>query len=273
MIVIWALFDSGNSCYKKAVEKYFPHDFEIYSIGIDKENKKENRKYFIHLDLADYGALFGRNTLFDELDKLPKADIVLASPPCESWSVASALAGGNICWRVETVQTLFGTYTTHNQFSLRDFESFNQRYGADADALIKPHWWRTIYNRINGELCGYNLIRIIERYEPTIWVIENPQSSRLWKYYKHIHNFKGIKNLAHYHAYDENFPKKPTVFCSNIRLPLKTKTEPASVVISTKHAKDRRVVRSYNERSNIPLLLIKDILQMCLLFVKEDNGW
>lgn len=215
------------------------------------------------MDLADYSQLFGENTLFDELDQLPKADIILASPPCESWSVASAIAGGNLCWKVESIQTLFGTYTTHNQFALRDFESFNQRYPADGDVLIKPNWWKTIYNRINGELCAYNLIRIIERYKPHIWVIENPQSSRIWNYYKNIHSFEGIKNLAHYHAYDENFPKKPTIFFSNLLIPLKTKKESASVVVSTKGANGRRIVRTYDERSDIPLPLIKEILEIC----------
>lgn len=271
-MIIWALFDSGNSCYKKAVETYFPHDFKIFSIGIDKENKKENQEQFIHLDLADYSPLFGENILFETLDQLPKADIILASPPCESWSVASALAGGNLCWQVESINTLFGTYTTDNRFSLRDFESFNKRYDKDSGALIKPYWWKTVYNRINGELCAFNLIRIIERYEPAIWIIENPQSSRLWDYYEHIHSFKGIKNLAHYHAYDDDFSKKPTIFLSNILIPLKTDHHKlAKVTINYGKANGRRVISTYNERSNIPLLLIKDILKTCLERLCDDG--
>jgi len=270
-MIVWALFDSGNSCYKQAVETYFSEYFEIYAIGMDKEDRKGNKKNFISLNLADYSPLFGENFLFEKLDQLPKADIILASPPCESWSVASSLAGGNLCWQVESINTLFGTYITHNQFALRDFQSFNERYSEDGDALIKPHWWRTIYNRINGELCAYNLIRIIEQYKPSIWVIENPQSSRIWNYYKSIHSFNGIKNLAHYHAYDDNFPKKPTIFFSNILLPLKTKKESANVVISTKRTKGRRVIRNYNERSNIPLLLIKELLEICLERLGEDG--
>lgn len=38
--------------------------------------------------------MFGDNKLFDELDKLPRPDLIIASPPCESWSVASAMWGG-----------------------------------------------------------------------------------------------------------------------------------------------------------------------------------
>ena len=46
--------------------------------------------------------MFGDNKLFDELDKLPKPDLIIASPPCESWSVASAMWGGNASWKQET---------------------------------------------------------------------------------------------------------------------------------------------------------------------------
>lgn len=90
-MIVWSLFDSGSSCYKQAIEEYFP-SYENYSIGIDKLNKNHN---FINLDLADFKEIFGSTVMFDTLDKLPKPDIILASPPCESWSVASAMRGGN----------------------------------------------------------------------------------------------------------------------------------------------------------------------------------
>src|SRR5699024_3212529 len=90
-MIVWALFDSGNGSYTKVVEKYFRNEIEIYPIGIDIENKND---HFINLDLADYSYLFGDNKLYDALDKLPKPDLIIASPPCESWSVASAMRGG-----------------------------------------------------------------------------------------------------------------------------------------------------------------------------------
>ena len=90
-LIVWALFDSGNGCYKQAVDKYFSDKIEIYSVGIDIENKND---HFLHLNLADYSELFGKSELFDRLDMLPKPDIVLASPPCESWSTASGMRGG-----------------------------------------------------------------------------------------------------------------------------------------------------------------------------------
>lgn len=40
------------------------------------------------------------NALWEQLDKLDRPDVILASPPCESWSVASAMKGGNACWNI-----------------------------------------------------------------------------------------------------------------------------------------------------------------------------
>ena len=80
MMVIWALFDSGNGCYQQAVHQYFRNVFDIYSIGIDKENKQT---HFIQLNLADYSELFdpkGESQLFKTLDQLPQPDMILASP-------------------------------------------------------------------------------------------------------------------------------------------------------------------------------------------------
>ncbi len=85
-IVVWALFDSGKGCYTQAAKKF--KNIEIYPIGIDIERKNN---HFIELNLADYSRLFGNGILFDTLDKLPRPDVILASPPCESFSVASAM--------------------------------------------------------------------------------------------------------------------------------------------------------------------------------------
>lgn len=96
-MIAWGLFDSGNGCYAKGVKELNSEglcNIEIYSIGIDIENKNH---HFINLNLADYGRLFGDNTLFNTLDKLPKPDLIIASPPCESWSNASAMDRGNAC--------------------------------------------------------------------------------------------------------------------------------------------------------------------------------
>ena len=96
-MVVWALFDSGNGSYFKGANSLNSSggaNIEIYSIGMDIENKNN---HFINLDLADFGRLFGDNTLFDVLDKLPKPDLIIASPPCESWSNASTMVCLTAC--------------------------------------------------------------------------------------------------------------------------------------------------------------------------------
>ena len=224
----------------------------MYSIGIDIENKNN---HFIHCDLADYSELFGGGSeLFKKLDNLPKPDIILASPPCESWSIASAMLGGNRSWYTQRITTLFGESVAPNPFTIRTKEQAESKNHTPYKCI----WWKSVYNRINGELCAFNTIRIIERYEPTIWVIENPQSSMIWRYLEQIQDFHGIKNLAYYNAYDDNFTKKPTVFYSNANFSLKKD-----------HIKQNGqygyiVSRRYNERSKIPLELIKDILGQCI---------
>ena len=78
-MIVWSLFDSGEGAYQRTINQYFDGVLENYSLGIDKLNESNN---FININLADYNAIFGDDTLFDTLDNLPKPDIVLASPPC-----------------------------------------------------------------------------------------------------------------------------------------------------------------------------------------------
>ena len=146
-MVVWALFDSGNGCYTQAAMQC--NAIDIYPVGIDIENKND---HFINLNLADYSRMFGNNILFDTLDKLPRPDLIIASPPCESWSIASAMWGGNASWKQET-----GAIN-------RELSKFTVRSRKDYDL---PHvqfkYDRSFMNRINGELCIYNTIEIIKR--------------------------------------------------------------------------------------------------------------
>lgn len=255
-MIVWALFDSGNGCYTQGAELFNQSigqwAVKIYPIGIDIESKNN---HFINLNLADYSRMFGDNKLFDELDKLPKPDLIIASPPCESWSVASAMWGGNASWKQET-----GAVN-------RELSKFTVRSRADYDL---PHvqfkYDRSFLNRINGELCIYNTIEIIKRYNPKVYVIENPASSKIWYYIDDILNFKiPFDNLAHYHCY--GFPhKKATKFKSNIKLSLRYNHKKKSE-IRMKH-----LDHSYNFRSNIPLELIVDIYKAVNQYLTNPIG-
>lgn len=239
-MIVWALFDSGNGCYAQAAKKF--KDIELYSIGLDIENKHD---HFISLNLADYSRLFGNTTLFDTLDKLPKPDVILASPPCESWSVASAMRDGNASWKQEKGDGLFMPQTPLSRFTVRDYEDYN-------GYQFKPE--KSLINRINGELCTFNTIQIIKRYQPEIYVIENPASSRMWEYIDRVMGFHiPFENLTYYNNYD--YPiSKPTKFKSNIQLNLKKR-------MIRNEMKFNEFSRDYNERSNIPLKLVEDIFK------------
>ena len=105
-MTVWALFDSGNGSYTKGVQALNDSketNIDIYPVGIDIEGKNE---HFISLDLADYGRLFGDNKMFETLDQLPRPDLIIASPPCESWSNASAMDQGNACWKRNDVSDM-----------------------------------------------------------------------------------------------------------------------------------------------------------------------
>lgn len=234
-IIVWALFDSGNGCYTKAAKQF--SNIEIYPIGIDIENRNH---HFISVNLADYCRIFGDNKLFNTLDSLPKPDVILASPPCESFSVASAMWGGNACWKQEQPKG--------SRFVVRNYRDY------EVPQVPRKHYRyeKSFFNRVNGELCIYNTIEIIKRYQPKVYVIENPYASRMWDY---IHDVIGFNipfdNPTYYGNYQ--YPaKKPTKFKSNINLSLKFENYYAGVRID-------HIFKSYNARSNIPTALIMDM--------------
>ena len=257
-MTVWALFDSGNGSYFKGANSLNSSggaNIEIYSIGMDIENKNN---HFINLDLADYKRLFGDNTLFDVLDKLPKPDLVIASPPCESWSNASAMENGNACWKRNDVSdSLFAPQVRPSPFTIRANKDYESAY-------INYQYDRQFLKRINGELTAFNTIEIIKRYRPQFWVIENPAADRLWPYIEDIIGFRiPYKNLARYNNYDYPLQKR-TIFGSNIELNLKNK-------IIKQDIEWKNFSKSYNERSNIPEKLVSEIFEKIYKeFCKDD---
>lgn len=257
-MTVWALFDSGNGSYTKGVKALNSSggaNIDIYPIGIDIENKND---HFINLDLADYKRLFGDSTLFDTLDKLPKPDLIIASPPCESWSNASAMCEGNACWKQEDLSdSLFAPQREPSMFTIRNASDYEKAY-------INYQYDRQFLKRVNGELTAFNTIEIIKRYRPQFWVIENPAADRLWPYIEDIIGFRiPYKNLARYNNYDYPLQKR-TIFGSNIELNLKNK-------IIKQDIEWKNFSKSYNERSNIPKKLVSEIFEKIYKeFCKDD---
>lgn len=259
-MIVWALFDSGNGSYTKAIKtlnEAKEANIDVYPIGIDIEHKNS---HFIELDLADYKRLFGDDTLFDTLDKLPKPDLIIASPPCESWSNASAMVEGNACWKQEdfSVESLFAPQREASMFTIRNRSDYEQAY-------INYRYNRQFMKRVNGELTVFNTIEIIKRYEPSYFIIENPASGRIWKYIEDVMGFKlPYLNMTRYNNYD--YPlQKPTKFASNINLNLKND-------IIKQEIEWKYFSKSYNERSNIPQKLLLDIFKTVIQHFEEKTN-
>lgn len=254
-MIIWALFDSGNGSYFKSAQKF--DEIEIYSIGLDIENKNS---HFINLNLADYSYLFGNNTMFDTLDKLPKPDLIIASPPCESWSVASSMRGGNASWKREDLSdSLFAPQILPSQFTIR-----NKRDYRESNYPYKLNYDKQFIKRVNGELTIFNTIQIIERYNPKIFIIENPATGKIWEYIKDVIEFDiPFENKTRYNNY--GYPlQKPTKFASNINLDLNNEIVESEV-------KWREFSKSYNERSNIPEKLVDEIFSKVLGVITDER--
>ena len=242
-MVIWALFDSGNGCYKQVGETM--EDVEIFSVGLDIENKNT---HFVHQNLADYGRLFGDNSLWNNLDKLPKPDLIIASPPCESWSVASSMHEGNACWKRENVNEWAETTKDSSPFTIRDISDYDGYQYNPINQTMK---------RVNGELCTLNLTEIIRRYQPKYWVIENPELSKIWDYMPRVLGFElPHVNKVRYSNYGYEIDK-PTRFSSNLWLNLDAERR----IVTEKNFKD---INGYNNRSDIPLDLVREIFTQVL---------
>ena len=249
---IWGLFDDGNGCYRQAVDEYNMNvggQHTITSIGIGDA--------CINKDLA-INTLHKPNALWEQLDKLDKPDVILASPPCESWSVASAMKGGNACWKKEKDMTinLFGEYEQGSKFTIRnhiDYENYQFKYD------------KSFLTRINGEMCIYNTLKIIERYKPKVFVIENPAYGRIWEYIANVIGFNiPYENLTYYNNY--GYPvQKSTKFGSNINLKLRNKRIKGKIELKHYNNGGNR----YNTRSNIPIDLVKSILKECEAYISS----
>lgn len=188
--------------------------------------------------------------MIETLKKLPLPDIILASPPCESWSGADC--GGK----------MFRNLDEEGNWHVKNAKYYEQ-YLKKCNPVKRRYFLQKEESRILGEATIGATIKIIKYFQPKVWVIENPQTSKTWSYQNKHWNFKGYENLAYYSSYDSDFSPKPTIFKSNIELKLNSKKEKGN----NKHMANG----SYNKRSSIPFELIKDYLAQILEFLKNDE--
>lgn len=162
---------------------------------------------------------------------------------------------GNACWKQERGDSLFEPQIPLSRFTIRnkvDYRGYQFKFD------------KSLMKRINGELCIFNTIEIIKRYQPKYWIIENPAHGRIWEYIEKIIGFAlPFENPSRYNNY--GYPvSKPTRFSGNIELSLKNEIIPNEVDF-------KDFSSSYNERSNIPQNLLLDIFQTILNQFEKDN--
>lgn len=233
------MYDDSESSYKKGLKKYFNGLFEVHSIGINDVSFTEKNDYFYHrIDLS-----LNNFNLIKDLSLLPKPDIILASPPCESWSGADC--GGK----------MFRSISTDGKWIV-----MNKKYYDDYNIIAHPVKKRNFTQKEKGRILGESTIggtiEIINYFKPQIWVIENPQTSKTWEFQKNHWDFHGIENLTYYSAYNKDFSPKPTIFKSNIKFELFKKR--------VKGNNNHMSRGSYSKRSSIPVELIEVVVSQIL---------
>ena len=152
------------------VEHYFKDKIDIYGVGMSHYGK--NTDHYLNFDLSDFTELFGGENIAKKLLKvLPKPDIIVASPPCESWSHMTSINNGNIHWK-RYASKLF---PENKVFQLQDVDVESK--------FVKNAGIKTFYTRVNGELCHQNTWEIIKKTNPKVFMVENPDNYS-WEYIK-----------------------------------------------------------------------------------------
>lgn len=229
--VIWSLFDSETAI----TQKLNSDEYIVYSIGLPSSSAITDN--FIKMDLS-------KRSCLKKLEKLPKPDIIFASPPCETWVTVNI---GNV------------------RFYNRNFNEYNLYWQRD----FKPNKFKKIFEerRLSGQLTAYWTAKIIQKFNSELWCIENGSSSLIFKYLYKYHNLKGNKNKTYYSSYDNiNFSKKPTIIYSNLKMNLRKDHKKGFKVIEHVSSKLRKkgikYLKDYSDRSAVPIQLYEHILRI-----------
>lgn len=229
--IIWSLFDSET-----AITQQLNNDeYEVYSIGLPSSSAITNN--FISMNLS-------KRSCLKKLEKLPKPDIIFASPPCETWVTVN----------IGNVGHFKRNYNEYNLYWQKNFK------GND---FTEKH--RKL--RLLGQKTAYFTSEIIKNFNPGLWIVENGSSSLIFKYLNKYHNLKGNQNKTYYSSYNNiNFGRKPTTMYSNKIMQLRTNFKKGSKIIVSE-AKDKRkegikYLNDYCERSAVPIDLYKHILEI-----------
>jgi hypothetical protein len=229
--IIWSLFDSETAITQQLnSDKYI-----VYSIGLPSSSATSDN--FIKMDLS-------KRICLNKLKKLPKPDIIFASPPCETWVMVNI---GNVIY-------FNRNFNEYNFYWQKNFK------GNDFLPKYKK-------NRLLGQKTAFYTAEIIKKFNPELWCIENGSSSLIFKYLNKFNNLKGNQNKTYYSSYDNiNFGRKPTTIYSNLKMNLKQEFKYSNIA-TTDHLTgnkrgSKKVLFNYCDRSRVPIQLYKHILNI-----------
>ena len=229
--IIWSLFDSET-----AITQELNSDlYTVYSIGLPSSSSITDN--FIKIDLS-------KRSCLKKLEKIPKPDIIFASPPCETWVMVNI---GNVI---------------HFNRNFNEYNFYWQKNFKGNDFLPKHR-----VNRLLGQKTAYFTSEIIKKFKPELWCIENGSSSLIFKYLYKYHNLKGNQNKTYYSSYDNiNFGRKPTTIYSNLKMSLRQDFKKSNIatidhLVGSKRG-TKEVRMDYATRSAVPIQLYKHILEI-----------
>ncbi len=191
--LILDLFSGGKSLSKSLNKE----DFEIITLDFEKKYKPD-----ICINILD-------NNCIQTIEKYlngRKIDYIWASPPCEKWSFACGVKGGNIYF--ESVKDK-GKMV---DFKIRENFNVNSKYSI----LKTPE--KVKEEAINAMRILDKTFMIINYFKPKHWFVENPKDFMEIYINK---NYKCITNLCTYCQYGFEY-RKPTTIFSDINLELKS---------------------------------------------------
>jgi len=226
--VIWSLFDSETDIVKNVIRSENLKDYRVFSFGVGSARSACTH---IAVDLAE--PVFLPPILFE----YPEPDIVFAFPPCQTWINVS-------CGNCPAV---------HRQ------KGFNLYWKDKFTPFRSPQ--RIVEKRLNGSLCALTTVKIIERFKPGFWFVENPSRSSLFDFLSTKLDFQGFKNLTDYLSYGYDY-HKPTTIYSNVKIPLKKTPR----VHSERNVFDLPV----NDRNFFPEKMVLHILECLRLNIYES---
>lgn len=228
--VIWSLFDSETAI----TQQLNSDEYIVYSIGIPSSSAVTDN--FINMDLS-------KRSCLKKLDKLPKPDIIFASPPCETWVTLNI---GNV------------------GFFKRNFNEYNLYWQKNFKA--NNYMLKHKKARLFGQKTAFYTCQIIKKFNPGFWCIENGSSSLIFKYLSKFHNLNGNQNKTYYSSYDNiNFGLKPTTIYSNLKLNLRKDFKKSTIHIAfckSSSKNNKTVLKTYCDRSKVPIELYKHILNI-----------